>query len=78
MAERKIYHVVYNKIDEDWKVKLQKAERASGVFETKEEAVDYAKELAKDADLGQIKIHKKDGVIETEHTYGQDPKRYKG
>ena len=36
------------------------------------------KELAKKAPLGQIKIHKQDGTIQTEHTYGQDPYPPKG
>ena len=60
------------------KVKEEKASRASSSHDTKAEAVDRAKELAKNQDLGQVVIHKQDGTIQTEHTYGKDPYPPKG
>lgn len=77
MTERKVYHVT-KRDDDQWQGKLEGAERASVVGETKEKVVEATKELAKDAPLGQIKIHKTNGLIQTEHTYGNDPRRYKG
>jgi uncharacterized protein YdaT len=59
-------------------VKAENAERASSVQDTKEKAVEKAKELAKSASEGQVVIHKKDGIIQTEHTYGNDPFPPKG
>ena len=38
----------------------------------------YHVTLAKKGPLGQIKIHKQDGKIQTEHTYGGDPHPPKG
>lgn len=73
---RKTYHVV--KQDDQWKVKGEKAERSSGNFDTKDAAVDRAKELAKSQPLGQVVIHKQDGTIQTEHTYGADPRDVPG
>jgi predicted class III extradiol MEMO1 family dioxygenase len=32
-------------------------------------------DLAKEAPLGQVKVHKKDGNMEYESTYGEDPRR---
>ncbi len=77
MSKRKTYHVTPS-TDGRWKVKEEKASRASSSHDTKAEAVDRAKELAKNQELGQVVIHKKDMTIQTEHTYGKDPYPPKG
>ncbi len=56
MSKRKTYHVTPN-ADGGWKVKEEKASRASSSHDTKAEAVDRAKELAKNQELGQVVIH---------------------
>ena len=71
MATRVIYHVVYE--DEVWKVKKVGASKSSGNFDTKDKAIEYGRKLAKSETLGQLIIHKMDGKIEIEYTYGQDP-----
>jgi hypothetical protein len=77
MAKRTVYHVT--KADEGWRVKKEHSERASLLTETKAEAVAGARDLAKNvAGLSQVKIHKQDGEIQTEYTYGADPKKYPG
>lgn len=60
------------------KVKKAGLDKSSGNFERKSDAVDRARELAKNQELGQVKIHKQDGKIQTEYTYEKDPKKYKG
>jgi len=77
MSKRRVYHVTPAG-NGDWKVKKSGAERAVKVPEDKADALELAKDLAKKANLGQVIIHGKDGVIQTEHTYGQDPKKIKG
>jgi len=77
MSKRKTYHVTPG-ADGDWKVNGEKASKASSSHDTKAEAVDRAKEPAKNQELGQVVIHKKDGKIQTEHTYGKDPYPPKG
>lgn len=72
MAKRKVYHVTKNS-GGGWDVKKEGSQKASNNFSTKQEAVQRGKELAKNAPLGQIKIHKNNGKFQTEHTYGQDP-----
>ena len=62
----------------NWAVKKEGAERADSIHEQKVDAVERAKELAKNAPLGQVIIHKKDGTIQTEYTYGKDPEKYPG
>lgn len=76
MSQRKTYHVTPS--GGDWKVKLVGAERANKILENKKDAIALAKELAKGADLGQVIIHKADGTIQTEYTYGNDPEKYVG
>lgn len=75
-TKRKIYHVVPG--EKCWLVKEQKNKNHSGKFRLKTEAIARAKELAKRARLGQVIIHKKDGKIQTEYTYGDDPKGTRG
>ena len=76
MVDRKTYHVEHE--EGEWKVEAEHARRASGVFETKAEAIDRARELAKAQGLGQVIVHKRDGTIQTEWTYGEDPEKYPG
>ncbi len=73
--ERVVYHVVPNSSGEKWVVSQENAEFRRE-FETKDEAVDFAKERARKEELGQVKVHKKDGNMEYESTYGDDPRRY--
>lgn len=77
MTKRKVYHVTHDQ-QGGWVVKAEGASRSSGKHETKVEAVEQAKDLAKKQALGQVVIHKADGTIQTEHTYGQDPYPPKG
>ncbi|MDA3926856.1 MAG: DUF2188 domain-containing protein [Kiritimatiellae bacterium] len=74
--KRKVYHVT--KKNDRWQGKLTGASKASVAAPTKAEAVAKTKSLAKAAPLGQIRIHKENGRIQTEHTYGQDPHKYQG
>ena len=77
MSKREKIHIVPRE-NGDWAVKREGAGKASSVHNEKQEAIERGKELAKDAPLGQIIIHKRDGTIQTEHTYGEDPEKYPG
>jgi len=72
--DRVVYHVVPNSSAEKWLVSQENAEFRKE-FDTKEEAVEFAKERARNEELGQVKVHKKDGNMEYESTYGDDPRR---
>lgn len=76
MPDRKVYHVT--KDTDGWQVKAEGADRATARTSSKEQAVAKATELAKAAELGQLIIHREDGSIEKEHTYGKDPERHPG
>ncbi len=55
-----------------WAVKKSGAERASRVFETKDKAVDYGRELSK-TEKTELFIHKSNGMIQDRNSYGNDP-----
>lgn len=75
--KRDVYHVTPSP-GGGWDVKKEGGQRPSAHTGKKTDAIARGKELAKKGPLGQIKIHKQDGTIQTEHTYGQDPEKYKG
>jgi hypothetical protein len=61
-----------------WLVKRARARQADSVHENKSDAIARAKELAKSAELGHVKIHRSDGELQTEYTYEKDPKKTPG
>lgn len=71
----KVYHVTSDQ--GVWKVQAAGSSRASSRHDTKGEAVSAGRAVAQRA-RGQLVIHKRDGKIETEYTYGNDPRRTKG
>lgn len=70
---RTVYHVVHNSDKEVWQVKKESCSTIIKNCDTKNEAIDYAVKLAKNNQPSQVKVHKKDGTIESESTYGGDP-----
>ena len=47
-------------------------------FDTKEQAEDFAKRKAQMEKLSQVKVHKRDGTMDYESTYGEDPRDIPG
>lgn len=76
MAQRQVYHVVPG--GNAWKVEKEGSDRPQAMTEDKNQAVERARELAEKAPLGQVIIHKQDGTIEKEYTYGEDPRDVPG
>jgi hypothetical protein len=70
MNKKKI-HVQPHK-DGGWQVKKDKAERATRVTETKQEAEKAGREQAK-KEKTEFVIHGKDGKIQDSDSYGNDP-----
>lgn len=69
MATRNIYRVQW--INGAWHVTHQGASLSS--HSTKESAIGAGIQVAKANQPSQLVIHNKDGSIETEYTYGDDP-----
>ena len=64
-------HVVPNS-EGRWRVLRSGAARATRVFESKEDAVGFAKTRAKKAHA-DVYVHRRDGTIQERDSYGQDP-----
>ena len=78
--KRIVYHVT-QKPDGSWQGKARGAERASATGDTKAEVVDATRAIAHHQPRAQLVIHKSrshHSEIQTEHTYGADPRKYKG
>lgn len=56
----------------DWKVHSAGAERAAGIFDTKSEAVERARAMAKNQHA-ELFVQKRDGTIEWRDSEGNDP-----
>lgn len=65
------HHVVSNP-DGGWDVKRNGADRASGHFETKQEAVDQGRKISQNQGTEFI-IHNRDGKISQSDSHGNDP-----
>jgi len=78
MLKRKVIQVRYDKKDEEWDIKYEGSKRAIESFDTKAEAEETAFEKGRSTPHSQVKVFKKDGKIEFERTYGEDPRRYPG
>lgn len=68
---RKERHVVPNP-DGGWDSKKNKAQRASKHFETKEEAMKWSREKAKE-EGSELIPYKRDGRIQNPDSHGNDP-----
>lgn len=68
----KTHHVVPNRGRGGWDVRRGGADRASGHFETKQEAVDAAREISRNQRT-ELKIHNRNGRISGSDSHGRDP-----
>ncbi|HRX63829.1 MAG TPA: DUF2188 domain-containing protein [Candidatus Absconditabacterales bacterium] len=55
----------------NWKVTYNQSFKK--LFQIKSDAIEYGKNIAKNNQPSQIVIHRADGTIEIEYTYGNDP-----
>lgn len=70
-------HVVSSKLKGGWAVRKYGSSRASKNFETKADAINYAKQISK-SERTELYIHKKDGTIQNRNSYGNDPHSTRG
>ena len=72
-SDRVVYHVVPNADASRWVVSIEKNDTFREEYETKAAAVEAAKARARNVEPSQVKVHKSDGNMEYESTYGDDP-----
>jgi hypothetical protein len=59
---RKTHHVVPNPYKGGWDIRKSNAERSSGHFDRKEDAVDHAREISRNQG-SELIVHNRDGRI---------------
>jgi hypothetical protein len=69
---RTVYHVVPDAAAEMWVIRQENNDSFREAYGTKDEAVRAAKERAHDQEPSQVKVHRHDGHMEYESTYGED------
>ena len=67
---KKNQHIV--PADKGWNVKGEGNDRATKNFETKQQAVDFGREIARNQ-KSELVIHGKNGRIQDKDSYGNDP-----
>jgi hypothetical protein len=75
MPDREVWDVEPR--TEGWAVQREGTDRADSLHDTKDDAMDRGVELAKAAN-GQLRIKGRDGQIQDERTYTNDPLPPKG
>jgi len=70
VTKKQDIHVVPR--EDGWAVKKEGNERASSVHDTKNNALEQAREQAKREKV-EVVIHRKDGTIQDSDSYGNDP-----
>lgn len=76
MAKSKTHHVVPSSTG-GWDVKRGGAEKSSGHFDKKQDAVDAGRKISRNQ-ATELKIHNKDGKIASSDSHGNDPRSSKG
>ena len=77
-SNRAVYHVVPNASADRWVVSIEGNDSFREEFDRKDDAVEAAKRRARNEEPAQVKVHRKDGNMEYESTYGDDPRRSPG
>jgi hypothetical protein len=72
-SDRSVYHVVPNADQSRWVVSRENNDSFREEYDTKDDAVRAAKERARGEQPSQVKVHRLDGNMEYESTYGEDP-----
>lgn len=75
---RTVYHVVPNHDASKWVVAREKDDEFREEYDTKKEAESAAKERARNEEPSQVKVHRSNGNMHYESTYGDDPRRSRG
>jgi hypothetical protein len=72
-SDRRVYHVVPNADQSRRVVSRENNDSFREEYDTKDDAVQAAKERARGEQPSQVKVHRLDGNMEYESTYGDDP-----
>jgi hypothetical protein len=74
-SNRTVYHVVPDASADRWVISRENEDSFREEYRNREEAVDAAKARARGEEPSQVKVHRSDGNMEYERTYGDDPRQ---
>ena len=74
-SNRTVYHVVPDATAQEWVVSRENDDSFREQYRTKDEALNAARDRARRDEPSQVKVHRSDGNMEYESTYGSDPSR---
>lgn len=77
-SDRTVYHVVPNADQSRWVISRENNDSFREEYDTKDEAVRAAKQRARTEEPSRVKVHRADGNMDYESTYGDDPSRSPG
>lgn len=69
---KKNTHVTYRKDVNQWQVKTESKAKAAGLFDTKKEALEVGRSIAKN-NHSELVIHDKQNIIRDKDSFGRDP-----
>lgn len=65
-------HVTYRRDEDKWQAKTVGKEKAAGLYDTKSEALDAGRDIAKN-NRSELVIHDRNGIIRDKDSFGNDP-----
>ena len=74
-SNRTVYEVVPSSSGTKWLVTIEDDDQFREEYDSQEKAVEAAKTRARLDEPSQVKVHKSDGNMDYESTYGHDPRR---
>lgn len=75
MTHQVLYNVIHR--NDEWCV-VKEDGASQGHYKSKSDAVDRGRELAMSEDVGRLRIAKLDGSVQSEFTFGCDPRDVEG
>ncbi|GEM_PF-2121672 len=76
MNKRTIYNVVHR--NDEWHVVNESDKAVEGRFQSKPDAIGFGRFLAMREEVGELRIRKLDGSIQSEFIFGRDPAAVEG
>lgn len=76
MGDRTVYDLSPD--GDGWALRKRGGKKASRRFDTKGEAMEESPGIVRGQGKSQLVVRKRDGTIQEERTYGDDPERRKG
>ncbi|MDQ2078897.1 DUF2188 domain-containing protein [Xanthobacteraceae bacterium Astr-EGSB] len=71
MSDKRNYHIIPSPSG-GWSVRREGADRSSGVFDRKSDAIDYGRQLARGSN-SELVTHGRDGRIQENRVFANDP-----